>query len=109
MNKIGINKKIIFTLLLSTILILPHKANAISPTLNKLLVNIDVALKSAGAVLSAIGFVIASYLWLTSGGSTEKTGLARKAFIAAVIGTVILVVASVSGQFLTMIREVLGV
>ena len=43
-----------------------------------------------------IGWLIAGILWLISGGSTEKTGTAKKATFAAAIGTAVVAVAYVA-------------
>lgn len=46
-----------------------------------------------GASIVIIGWVIAGILYLTAAGSPEKVGTAKKALIAAVIGTAVIILA----------------
>ncbi|MFA5877840.1 MAG: TrbC/VirB2 family protein [Candidatus Staskawiczbacteria bacterium] len=46
-----------------------------------------------GLYIIVIGWVIAGILYLISAGSPEKTGTAKKAVIAAVIGTAVIILA----------------
>lgn len=107
------NKKILYYYLLSIILFLPVNVMAAipgavgSPKLNAILSSIQNAAIGLGATMAVIGFIIAGIIWLTSGGSPEKTGTARKALIAAVIGTALLVVGASAGVFITMINEII--
>lgn len=55
--------------------------------------NVKDAALSVGAGLAVLGFIIAGIIYLTSGGSPEKTGIAKKALIAAVIGTALVALA----------------
>lgn len=103
------NKKYLFSFLLLAVIFLPLVANAASPALDALATSVKGAAISVGAILAVIGFVVAGILWLTSGGSPEKTGLARKALIAAIIGTIILVIAGATSDFVKIIKEVLNI
>lgn len=90
------NKKILFLVLLLEI-VLPSAisaANGGSDQLTQLVWNIANMLLTAGGAIVVIGWVIAGILWLTSGGSPEKTGTAKKATWAALIGTILLALAS---------------
>ncbi|MCX6721057.1 MAG: hypothetical protein NT026_00415, partial [Candidatus Staskawiczbacteria bacterium] len=62
-----------------------------------------------GGSLAVIGWVIAGGLWLTAAGSPEKLGIAKKALTAAVIGTVLIVLASSSAAVTTFIKGVFGI
>lgn len=80
-----------------------------SAALNDLVSSVKAAAIAVGGILAVVGYIIAAILWLTSGGSPEKTGLARKALIAAVVGTVVLVIAGATDNFVTIIRQVLNI
>lgn len=86
------NKKILFLILLAVVLVLPFHVYA------KELTEMVVAVKSAaitiGTTLVVVGWVIAGILYLTAVGSPEKMGTAKKALIAAIIGTVLVVIAN---------------
>lgn len=62
--------------------------------------NVETAFVNIGASIIIIGWIIAGILWLLSAGSPEKTGLAKKALIACVIGTILVAVASKSCEIL---------
>lgn len=46
-----------------------------------------------GMAIVVIGWVIAGILYLTAAGAPEKLGTAKKAMIAAIIGTALIVIA----------------
>ena len=86
------NKKTLLLALLG-VLALPAMAYAInSPTTIAQNAG-DMAVTIGGAIV-VIGWVVAGILYLTSGGSPEKTGTAKKALIACVIGTVLVILAT---------------
>ena len=89
------NKKTLFLIFLSSVLILPLGAFAdITPLVSGMFDNVaELALYIGGSIV-VIGWVIAGILYLTAAGSPEKTGIAKKALIAAVIGTVLVVFAA---------------
>lgn len=89
------NKKILFLILLTTILILPLEISAQS-TFCGAIKNISSIAYQIGGSIIIIGWVIAGILYLTSAGSPEKTGTAKKAMVAAVIGTILIVIAGAS-------------
>lgn len=100
------NKKALLILLL-VVLILPFETNAQSATLNNIITSIRLALEAMGAIMAVVGFLIAGILWLTSGGSPEKTGLAKKALIAAIMGTIIVIIGTAADTFIKIIKEIL--
>ena len=55
---------------------------------------VENAIWMIGGSIVIIGWVIAGILYLTSAGSPEKTGVAKKALIAAVIGTILVAVSA---------------
>jgi len=85
------NKKIFFLALLG-IVASPAMAYAInSPT--TMASNVADMAVTIGAAIVVIGWVVAGILYLTSAGSPEKTGTAKKALIACLIGTVLVIIA----------------
>lgn len=90
------NKKILLFLLVFTF-IFPIIVDAQGGGTDKLTVlvnNVTNMLFTVALSIVIIGWVIAGILYLTSAGSPEKTGIAKKALIAAVIGTVLVALAS---------------
>jgi hypothetical protein len=85
-----VNKKTLFLILLMAIM--PLTVCAVNPVDKMVEGVMNIALSIGGAIV-VIGWVIAGILYLTSMGSPEKTGTAKKAMIAAVIGTVLVVIA----------------
>ena len=85
------NKKTLFLILLG-FLILPASvfAQGVPPIVTK----IEAMFVSIGASIVIIGWIIAGILYLTSMGSPEKTGTAKKAMIAAVIGTALVILSA---------------
>lgn len=87
------NKKILFLILLA-VLFVPFAVNAQATSM---IIMIQRAATTIGAALVVVGWIIAGVLYLTSAGSPEKTGTAKKALIAAVIGTVLVLIAGSAG------------
>lgn len=90
------NQKILL-FLLATLFISPVVVSAQgggTDQLTQLVTNVNKVIFTASLGIVTIGWVIAGILWLTSGGSPEKTGTAKKATFAALIGTVLIVLAS---------------
>lgn len=88
------NKKILYLVLLDIVLILPFTANG--ATACGMINNIQKAMVQIGITIVVIGWVIAGLLWLLSGGSPDKTGTAKKATIAAIIGTAIIALSTLA-------------
>ena len=90
------NKKILFLVLLLIILVLPFRISAQLVQVPQIVINIQTASLLIGASIVIIGWVIAGILWLISAGNPEKTGLAKKATGAAIIGTVLIILSKVA-------------
>ena len=111
------NKKILFLILLGTILILPLAASASvacgstsggNSALNTIMTNISDAASTVGSALAVVGFIIAAIMWLTAAGSPEKTGAAKKALIAAVVGCAILALAQGANIMTGIFCDIIG-
>jgi len=87
------NKKLLTTIIFLDILLLAPLA-ASAGTADSMVKSIQAALMIIATSVVVIGWVIAGILWLTSAGSPDKTGTAKKATVAAVIGTIVIVLAS---------------
>jgi len=98
------NKKILNSILITTTLVFPGMVFAAEvPAMVTSIKNAFVLI--AGSIV-VIGWIVAGILYLTAAGSPEKTGTAKKALIACVIGTALVVLAA--GMEAT-IRALLGV
>lgn len=86
------NKKILFLILLG-VLVLPFTVSAINDA-GTIANNVKILVVTIGTAIVVIGWVIAGILYLTSAGAPEKTGTAKKAMIACVIGTILVVIAT---------------
>ena len=100
------NKKILFlvSLLFIALLIPLAKVNAAGEFCTALKSIRDITWKVGGSII-IIGWVVAGILWLTSGGSPEKTGIAKKAMIAAITGTILVLLSATAA---TIIKDALG-
>ena len=85
------NKKALFLILLVCVLISPVVALAVGA--GDIANNIQNAAIDIGFPIIVVGWVVAGILYLTSAGSPEKTGIAKKALVACVIGTVLVILA----------------
>ena len=61
--------------------------------------SIKTAAISVGWPMVVVGWIVAGVLYLTSAGSPERTGTAKKALVAAVIGTVLVILAQNAASF----------
>jgi len=86
------NKKILFLILLG-VLILPSIALAQTQA-SVIAGNIEQLTLTIGVCIVVIGWVIAGILYLTAAGAPDKTGIAKKAMIAALMGTILIVIAA---------------
>ena len=90
------NKKILFLILINALLILPIIACAQSDAPCSFIKNVANTLYLIAGTIVVIGWIIAGILYLTSmGGSRMET--AKKALVAAVIGTILIVLATTMG------------
>ena len=86
------NKKILFLILLTSIFgFFPFIS--LASQAEDFVASVAVAFIVVSSSIVVIGWIIAGILWLLSGGSPEKTGTAKKATWAAVIGTALVVIA----------------
>jgi len=98
------NKKILFLVLLSVGLAVPFISNA-ADALCAMVGRIETITWQIGGSIVVIGWVIAGILYLTAAGSPEKTGIAKKALIAAIIGSILVVLSAVAAG---IIQDTLG-
>ncbi len=99
------NKKILFLILFVVILVLPAVAYGVESDLCVFMGNVKDLILNIGGTIVVIGWVIAGILWLTSGGSPTRTETAKKAVIAAVVGTILVVI---SASAYPLIKGALG-
>ncbi len=81
------------------------KASPTSVKLNDIISNIMGFAFGLLIILAALFIVVAAYLYLTSGGSTEKVGTAHKFIIYAVVA---LVAAALSQTIVFIVRSLIG-
>lgn len=105
--KFRVNKKILFLILLGAILV-PTMFVLAATDLPTMATNIETAAVGVGTPIVVVGWVIAGILWLTSAGSPEKTGTAKKAIFACVIGTILIVLAAVSKDIMDLVSNTFG-
>ncbi|MCX6724286.1 MAG: hypothetical protein NT155_03915 [Candidatus Staskawiczbacteria bacterium] len=86
------NKKILFLVLLG-VLVLPLAVSAQASQATTIAANIKSLAVTVGMAIVVIGWVIAGILYLTAAGAPDKLGVAKKAMVAAIVGTVLIVVA----------------
>lgn len=99
------NKKTLLFIFLLCVLAFPLFAQAAD--FGDILTKIKDLLLLIASSIVVIGWVIAGILYLTAAGSPEKTKLAKQALIAAVIGTILVVLANI--DIYTTIKDALGV
>jgi len=105
------NKKILFLVLLGGILLLPYisqAAGSIPSQLQTAIDNVRFTARVIGGAMVVIGFCVAGILFLASAGSPEKTGTAKKALIAGVIGAAIIVLSMGTDVLLNIMKGILG-
>jgi len=79
-------------------LLLPISAQA--ATLLGIIGKITAAVVPIGTPLVVVGFIIAGFLYISAAASPERMALAKKALIAAVIGTILIILASTACAFI---------
>ena len=102
-KKKKIKKKILFFSLLVGFFFFPAITNAAG--FCDFMANIEALITNIGGSIVIVGWIIAGILYLTSAGSPEKTGTAKKAMIAAVIGTVLVILAAGAAP---LIKDAIG-
>ena len=100
------NKKILFLILLG---VLTPIAFISAQTLTGMAGSVRDAVSTIGVSIVFIGWVVAGILWLTSAGSPEKTGTAKKAIVACTIGTILVILAAASEAIMNVVKTAFGI
>lgn len=100
------NKNKLFLTISGVVLALP--VLAFGQTLSGMASSVDTAVTAVAGSIVFIGWCITGILYLTSAGSPEKTGVAKKALIACVIGTVLVILAGASSAIMSVIQDAFG-
>jgi len=101
-----INKKILFIALLFVALTFPvaiYAADQVSVTMG----NLKQGFITIGAAVVVIGWIVAGILYLTAAGG-PRMEVAKKALIAAVIGTVLIIIAVSAETFIAGVFKLGG-
>ena len=103
------NKKTLFLILVNLFILLPIVALAANtPTV--MFDKLKELVVSIGGVLVVVGWIIAGILYLMAAGNPEKTQTAKKAMIAAIIGTILVVIASAGYDVIKgLLTPILGI
>jgi hypothetical protein len=104
-----VNKKTLGSALFAALLVLPSLAFAGGQTLSSMACNVQQAAVGVAIPVVVVGWVIAGVLYLTSAGAPERMGIAKKAIIACVIGTVLATLAVGSYDILSVIANIFGI
>jgi hypothetical protein len=108
MNKktFGLNI-VVATILILPLIALAQAAVPVSPTLTGMASKVSSAATTIGLSIAVIGWITAGILYLTAaGGSRMET--AKKAMIAAVIGTLLVVLGQTSTTIVSLIKDTFG-
>lgn len=106
------NRKILFFILFLSISVLPIivlAQGAVPAVLTTVLNNIRAVIQAIGTAMIVVGFVVAGIMYLTSAGSTEKMGTAKKALLASIIGAVVVLLAYATTGIEAIIKGILGI
>ena len=87
------NKKILYSILLSTVLFSPIIVVAENFSLSQAAKGLQSMMMTIGISVVIIGWVIAGMMYLLSQGDPGKMGKAKTAMVAAIIGTILVVIA----------------
>lgn len=110
------NKKILYFLLLAAVVAMPvialgqsSSGSSTGPTLSSMATSVSNAAIDIATPIIVIGWIIAGILWLTSAGAPDKMGVAKKAIMACVIGTVLVVLAITSTMIVDVVKNAFGI
>ena len=103
------NKKILGTVLFAAFVVLPSLAFAGGETLGSMACKVETAATDIAIPIVVVGWVIAGILYLTAAGAPERMGIAKKAVVACVIGTVLAVLAVGSADILDVVANAFGI
>lgn len=98
------NKKILLVLLLA----LTPTAFVSAQTLSGMATKLQTVAIAVGTPIVTVGWVIAGILWLTAAGAPDKMGVAKKAIMACVVGTLLIVLAAASNGIISVIKDAFG-
>jgi len=98
-------KKILITLILLGLVVLPGYAVASAEAIRSMLDRAETALKTIGGGFIVIMVVYAGILFVTGGGEPEKISKAKQALLWAVIGGIVLLGVA---AFKTLIEYIAG-
>lgn len=88
------NKKLLFSILLLAILIMPLFANAVTAV--SIVQSIASTLKNVVLILAVAGWIVTAILFFLGTGNPNMVGLAKKAAIASILGTVVYALSEVA-------------
>ena len=100
------NKKTLLLILLAVVLL--PTAFASAQTLEEMAGRVEAVAVGIATPIVIIGWIIAGILYLTAAGAPEKLGIAKKATVAAVIGTVLIVLAIGGGTIINVVANAFG-
>lgn len=63
---------------------------------------------SIASPIAVVGWIVAGILYLTAAGAPERMGTAKKAVIACVIGTILIVLAIANDAIISVITDAFG-
>lgn len=102
------NKKILGIILLATLIIVPAVALGIDSP-EDIATNVADLATAIGVAIVVIGWIIAGILFLVAAGDPGKIKTAKTAMIAAIIGTILVVIAKAGYPVIkTLIDTLLG-
>jgi len=101
-----VNKKTLLLILLAVVLL--PTAFASAQTLEEMAGRVEAVAVGIATPIVIIGWIIAGILYLTAAGAPEKLGIAKKATVAAVIGTVLIVLAIGGGTIINVVANAFG-
>jgi len=92
------NKKILLLILVLCVLTIPTVSHG-ETTIKTMVDNLAGNLKDLGGSLAIIGFVVAGIMYISSTANPQMMATAKSALVAAVIGVVILILATTAKDF----------
>ena len=100
------DKKTLFLTSLAAVLV--PTAFVSAQTLEEMAVRVEAVAVGIATPIVIIGWIIAGILYLTAAGAPERITTAKRAMVAAVIGTVLVVLAIGGGTIITIIANAFG-
>lgn len=103
MNKKTLGLTILTAALLSVLIFSFASAISAGDPACVIILAIKDALLGVGAILVIVGWLVAGILYLTSAGSQTRMGIAKAAMIAAIIGTLLVIIAPTAYNFINQV------